>query len=79
MQSSGLINCVRIKNKKCIVVLASGNFLEQRFSQPTSPVAWGHVSAIWDPGDPYWSPKTTIFTLKRRAFYLAPFQEGKGQ
>ena len=28
------------------------------FSQPTSPMARGHVSAILDPGDPHWSPQT---------------------
>ena len=37
------------------------------FSEPTSHVARGHVSAIWDPGDPHRSPQTTIST------YLASF------
>ena len=38
------------------------------FSQPTSPVARGHVSAIWDPGNPYPSPQTTIFTPETSPF-----------
>ena len=33
-------------------------------SHPTSPVARGHVSAIWDPGYPHQSPQTTIITPK---------------
>ena len=38
------------------------------FSQPTSPMARGHVSAIWDPGDPHQSPQTTIFTPETSTF-----------
>ena len=34
------------------------------FSQPTLPVAWGDLSAIWDPWVPNWSPQTIIFTPK---------------
>ena len=32
------------------------------YSQPTLPVAKGHVVVIWDPGDPHQSPQTTKFT-----------------
>ena len=49
------------------------------FSQPTSPVARGYVSAIWDPGDTHWSPQTTIFTPKTSPLSLAAFQESKDQ
>ena len=44
-----------------------------------SLMAGGHVLAIWDPGDPHWSPQTTIFTPKISLFSLATFQEGKDQ
>ena len=44
-------------------------------SQPTSPVARSHLSVVWDPGDPHWSPKTTIFTPKMSPFSSTAFQE----
>ena len=49
------------------------------FSQPTSPFAWGHVSAIWDPGGHPLKPHTTIFTPKMSLFSLAASQEAKDQ
>ena len=49
------------------------------FSHPTSPVARGHALAIWDPGDPHWSPQTTIFTPETNPLSLAAFQESKDQ
>ena len=39
-------------------------------------MARGHVSAIWNPGDPHQSPQTTIFTPETIPFSLAAFQEG---
>ena len=38
-------------------------------------MAWGHVSAIWDPWDPNWTPQTTIFTPKMCLLSLAAVQE----
>ena len=61
-------------------VTVSGNCQMQLFfSHPTPPMVRGHASAIWDPGDPHWSPQTTIFTPKTSPLSLAAFQKGKDQ
>ena len=49
--------------------------MNHSFSQPTSPVARGHVLAILDPGDPRKSTQTTICTPKTSLFSLAAFLE----
>ena len=57
------------------VILSLNCQMHLFISQPTSPVARSHVSAVWDPGDPHRSPQTTIFTPKTSLFSLAAFQK----
>ena len=47
--------------------------------KPTSPVAKGHVLAIWESGAPHQSTKKTVFNPKICPFSLATFQEGEDQ